>query len=87
MWRLAYVVLFMYPELANFQRVGQQMNVSQDDESTLTSSQTNRSSRGVADGIVEDDDEDTERHQPCSSDFFQTTKIDEFGFIRSPDSK
>uniref|UniRef100_F1KRD5 TBC1 domain family member 10B n=1 Tax=Ascaris suum TaxID=6253 RepID=F1KRD5_ASCSU len=68
-------------------RVGQQMNVSQDDESTLTSSQTNRSSRGVADGIVEDDDEDTERHQPCSSDFFQTTKIDEFGFIRSPDSK
>uniref|UniRef100_A0A915C1G9 Rab-GAP TBC domain-containing protein n=2 Tax=Parascaris univalens TaxID=6257 RepID=A0A915C1G9_PARUN len=68
-------------------RASQQMNVSQDDESTLTSSQTNRSSRGVAGGIVEDDDEDTERHQPCSSDFFQTTKIDEFGFIRSPDSK
>ncbi|VDM41313.1 unnamed protein product [Toxocara canis] len=56
-------------------------------DSTLTSTQTNRSSRGVIDDIAEEDDEnDAPSHQPSSSDFFMVTKIDEFGFIRGPDS-
>lgn len=67
------------------------MRSSREDDSTLTSTNTNRSSRGVADGrvMVEEEQEEEKQkvedsnNQASSSDFFQKAKIDEFGFIRS----